>query len=67
MPPRPPRNGGRQLVHQRAKHRHHFGTLQAGGKQADAAGDIESDAARGNHPAGCRVGGHDAADREPVP
>ena len=55
----PPRNGGRQLVHDRAQHRHHLITLQAGGKQADAAGNIEPDAARGHHPAGRRIGGRD--------
>ena len=66
-PARPPRNSGRQLVHQRAQHRHYFVTLQAGSKQADTAGDIESNPARGDHPAGRRIGGRDPADREPIP
>jgi hypothetical protein len=38
------------LVHERAKHGHDLVALQAGSEQADAAGDIEPDAARETTP-----------------
>jgi len=61
-----PRHQPGEGGHDRGQVRPEVGLAERRREQADAAGDVEADAARRDHPAGRRIGGRDAPDGEAV-